>query len=64
MPYGTIGLPFLLCGLLTGKAQAAPPPPAAIVCDKGASAPEKLAAKEVRRYVYLRTGKLLPIIRA
>ena len=53
---------FCLCGLLAGKAQAAPPPPAAIACDKGHSALEKLAAKELRRYIYLRTGSLLPII--
>jgi hypothetical protein len=53
---------FCLCGLLAGKAQAAPPPPAAIACDKGHLALEKLAAKELRRYIYLRTGNLLPII--
>ena len=34
----------------------------AIVCPGDASMTEALAAKEVRRYVYLRTGKLLPII--
>ena len=32
-----------------------------IVCPENAPANIKLAAKEVRRYVYLRTGKLLPI---
>ena len=53
---------FCLCGLLAGKAQAAPSPPTAITCDKGHSALEKLAAKELRRYIYLRTGSLLPII--
>jgi hypothetical protein len=50
----------LLCGLAVNKTLAAPP--AAIVCDKGYSPLEKLAAKEVRRYIYLRTGKLLPIV--
>ena len=54
----------LLCGLAIGKAEAAPAPPTAIVCDASASSAEKLAAKEIRRYVYLRTGKLLPIIAA
>ena len=32
-----------------------------IVCPSDASAQQKLAAKEVRRYVYLRPGTLLPI---
>lgn len=32
-----------------------------IVCPEGAPANVKLAAKEVRRYVYLRTGTLLPL---
>ena len=36
--------------------------PAAVVCTKDSSSVEKLAAKDVRRYVYLRTGKLLPIV--
>lgn len=33
----------------------------AIVCPVNASMTEALAAKEIRRYVYLRTGSLLPI---
>ena len=52
----------LLCSLAIGKAEAAPAPPTAIVCSKDSTSLEKLAAKEVRRYVYLRTGKLLPIV--
>ena len=32
-----------------------------IVCPPGAPANVQLAAKEIRRYVYLRTGKLLPV---
>ena len=32
-----------------------------IVCPEGAPSNVKLAAKEVRRYVYLRTGTLLPL---
>ncbi len=35
-----------------------------IVCPSGAPANVKLAAKEIRRYVYLRTGKLLPVAEA
>ncbi len=34
-----------------------------IVCPSDASPAEKLAAKEIRRYLYLRTGKMLPIVR-
>ncbi len=36
---------------------------AAIVYPPQAASQEKLAASEVRRYVYLRTGKLLPVAR-
>lgn len=36
-------------------------PTATIVCPLNATANAKLAAREVRRYVYLRTGELLPI---
>jgi hypothetical protein len=42
--------------------QAKSAQPVAVVCDKEASPAEKLASKEVRRYWYLRTGKLLPIV--
>jgi len=35
-----------------------------IVSPYGATTAEYLAAQEVRRYVYLRTGKLLPIVRS
>ena len=33
-----------------------------IMCSSQTSGVERLAAKEVRRYLYLRTGKLLPIV--
>jgi len=36
----------------------------AIVSPSPATLPERLAAKETRRYLYLRTGKLLPIIQS
>ena len=36
--------------------------PRAVVCAKNASFAERLAAKEIRRYVYLRTGSLLPMV--
>ena len=51
---------LVLLALLAARAESAAP--VAIVCDQGVSAAERLAAKEVRRYVYLRTGKLLPIV--
>ncbi|MHC4543948.1 MAG: hypothetical protein ACYSYL_05390 [Planctomycetota bacterium] len=36
--------------------------PITFVYSSQAYGPESLAAKEVRRYLYLRTGKLLPIV--
>jgi hypothetical protein len=56
------GVAISLLGLMLGDSFAASMPPVAVVYDAGASSAEKLAAKEVRRYIYLRTGKLLPII--
>ena len=41
---------------------AAQPKPTIIVSPRDASWAEQLAAHEVRRYVYLRTGRLLPMI--
>ena len=38
-----------------------PAGPKAIAIRQDASELESFAAKEVRRYVYLRTGKLLPV---
>ena len=37
---------------------------ATIVTPDGATLPEVLAAKEIRRYVYLMTGVLLPLVSA
>ncbi len=42
---------------------AGPFVPKVIICPAGASSLEQLAAKEVRRYIYLRTDTLLPISR-
>ncbi|MCX6072327.1 MAG: hypothetical protein NTU91_15975, partial [Chloroflexi bacterium] len=46
----------------TAGAAPADAPPCTILVPKGASYAQDLAAKEVRRYIYLRTGQLLPII--
>ncbi len=54
-------LVVLLIALGAGKAQGAEPE--CIVLRKDASALERLAADEVRRYVYLRTGALLELKR-
>jgi hypothetical protein len=62
MPY-RLGIATLaVLGLAVGALRAEPAHSTSIVCDKGASFAERLAGKEVRRYVYLRTGKLLPIL--
>ncbi len=52
---------FLVSAFL-GSTSRAGPVDCAVVCPKEASAIERLAGKEVRRYVYLRTGALLPIV--
>lgn len=46
----------------TPAATAAQPEPAVIVSPREASWMEQLAAREVRRYVYARTGRLLPLL--
>ena len=46
----------LIFGFVSLPARAETAPPVAVVCAKDAPFAEKLAAKEVRRYVYLRTG--------
>jgi len=53
-------------GCAAAAARPAPPEaaPCSIVVPKGASYAETLAAKEVRRYVYLTTGALLPLAAA
>jgi len=49
-----------LGAFISGIASAAAGPGVVIVCSPEASPLESFAAREVRRYVYLRTGKLLP----
>ncbi len=39
-------------------------PPAAVVCPTEPTAQESLAAREIRRYVYVRTGDLLKLVEA
>jgi len=58
-----LGVSLRVLGLgLTSAAPAAQPKPATIVSPRDASWMEQLAAREVRRYVYLRTGRLLPMM--
>ena len=59
-----IAMLMSLAVLMVGCASSADRPPAKdvqIVCAPNASPMETLAAREIRRYVYLRTGQLLPI---
>ena len=51
---------FLSVGMVQAGDKAAKP--SAIVCAKDGPAQEVLAARELRRYWYLRTGDLLPIV--
>lgn len=56
-------LGWLLAALAAGSVFAADPGPApsAVVIDPAAPPLERFAARELQRYVYLRTGRLLPI---
>ena len=56
----SVVLSCLLVGIVSSVGFAKPQ--AAVVCPPDASVQETLAAKEIRRYVYLRTGQLLPIV--
>ena len=62
-----LSVAILVCIAVVVPAPAAPPTPtpefpgATIVCPSDAPPRVKLAAREVRRYIYLRTGALLPI---
>jgi hypothetical protein len=57
---------FLLSAVLPGFIALGPGARAAesitVVGPQQASVPEQLAAKEIRRYLYLRTGQLVPIV--
>jgi hypothetical protein len=58
-----LGLWIGILVVAVGSARAEPQTaPVAVACAKGGTLAERLAAQEVRRYVYLRTGKLLPIV--
>jgi len=58
-----VGFLFLSAGKVSVAENVEPSsPPTRIVCPTDGSAMEILAAREVRRYWYLRTGDLLPII--
>jgi hypothetical protein len=55
-------IPALLGTALASAAPPGPPiEPAAVVSPEGATALEAFAAREVRRYLYVRTGRLLPL---
>jgi hypothetical protein len=51
-----------LAGVVAGAARVEAAVPTAVVCIGDPMPVETLAAKEIRRYVYLRTGKLLPLV--
>jgi len=51
-----------LVGISAGALRAESVVPTAVVCVGDPMPVETLAAKEIRRYVYLRTGKLLPLV--
>ncbi len=51
----------LVLGTWPGAVRAADAPSLAIICPKEASRLEQLTAREVCRYLYLRTGQVVPI---
>ncbi len=53
---------LMLCGLSAGQNARAQSESAALICPADASPLVQFAAKEVRRYVYLRTNAWLPIV--
>ena len=53
---------LLSCGLIPVSARGESGGSATVLSVRGGSFTEKLAAKEVRRYVYLRTGKLVSLV--
>jgi hypothetical protein len=61
-PHLAVSMPLLLVALLLAPARPASAfEPVAIVSPRDASPLESLAAREIRRYLYLRTDRLLPI---
>ncbi|MEI8042463.1 MAG: malectin domain-containing carbohydrate-binding protein [Verrucomicrobiota bacterium] len=59
------GVVFLLVGAqLRLQADSLSGAKVAVVCPRQSSCLEQLAAKEIRRYLYLRTGRLVPVINA
>ena len=57
-----LSLSFALLILISCNTFGAGVPDISIISPSGATTAESLAAKEIRRYLYLRTGKLLPIV--
>ena len=58
------GLLFLVCCQISGARTSSQAGGVTIICPSDATSGEHLAAKEIRRYLYLRTGELLPIVHA
>jgi len=53
---------FVVPGVAAPVGASPPQAPAAIIRSHEASSTQQLAAREVRRYMYMRTGELLPIV--
>lgn len=58
----SVAVVLLVTGLLHTTQAAPPVVPSAVVASSSDTFAERLAAQEIRRYVYLRTGTLLPIV--
>ena len=53
---------LVVLGVTVGSARAEPADSISIICSKDSPFAERLASKEVRRYIYLRTGRLSPLL--
>jgi len=58
----TLILAVILTFITDSTLAESAPVPVAVVCPRHGEFAERLAAREIRRYIYLRTGKLLPIV--
>ena len=63
-PLGYFAVVVVLFASAANPSPCCATPPAAVVCPAEPTAQESLASREIRRYVYLRTGELLPLVEA
>ena len=63
-PFGYFAVVVVLFASAANPSPCCAKPPAAVVYPAKPTAQESLAAREIRRYAYVRTGELLPLVEA